>query len=288
MLGLLIILSLSLSLIWCGQWVLCHEKGTSRAININTLSNTPVYILFVFVFVFFFVFVITVWWLCLFTENFSFQNISVWFLILQFQFFLFDFCFYYICSTSRLFPSGKTSHQRRAHKTIKIIEANKMSTQQLRHGFWLWMCVVFEPSDWKHDLLFVSSPAQCRPLLLSFWRIFQLRHFVGLRFDIWILDWKRLLSQMSTIWSHNLSVWSSDTFFALCRLSPQWIQGWCLLLKCERDPWSWPDFTLFNSGFARARCYLPPYLRTSITHGGEKSSKPTWLSTRPAWCLLPI
>ena len=45
MLGLLSILSLSLSLIWCGQWVLCHEKGTSRAININTLSNTPVYIL---------------------------------------------------------------------------------------------------------------------------------------------------------------------------------------------------------------------------------------------------
>ena len=286
MLGLLSILSLSLSLslslIWCGQWVLCHEKGTPRAININTLSNTPVYILFVFVFV------ITVWWLCLFTANFSFQNISVWFLILQFQFFLFDFCFYYICSTSRLFPSGKTSHQRRAHKTIKIIEANKMSTQQLRHGFWLWMCVVFEPSDWKHNLLFVSSPAQCRPLLLSFWRIFQLRHFVGLRFDIWILDWKRLLSQMSTIWSHNLSVWSSDTCFALCRLSPQWIQGWCLLLKCERDPWSWPDFTLFNSGFARGRCYLPPYLRTSITHGGEKSSKPMWLSTRPACWWVPI
>ena len=45
MLGLLSILSLSLSLIWCGQWVLCHEKGTPRAININTLSNTPVYIL---------------------------------------------------------------------------------------------------------------------------------------------------------------------------------------------------------------------------------------------------
>ena len=45
MLGLLSILSLSLSLIWCGQWVLCHEKGTPRAININTLSITPVYIL---------------------------------------------------------------------------------------------------------------------------------------------------------------------------------------------------------------------------------------------------
>ena len=56
------------------------------------------------------------------------------------------------------------------------------------------MCLILNHQSMGHchrEILFVSNTSQCRSLLLKFWRIFQLRHFVSLRFDICVLDWKR-------------------------------------------------------------------------------------------------
>ena len=119
------------------------------------------------------------------------------------------------------FPGGKTSHQRR---TLKTIKKNYWGQQNVNSNQTHWCMNLI--SD-LCNLFNYRSTELMSALVDKFWGIFQLRHFVSLRFGIGVFDQERDCSLRCQQYGDTISFWSDLHNMqapSLCHLSLQWIQ----------------------------------------------------------------
>ena len=143
-------------------------------------------------------------------KRYIFFGSSVWFL-------------FFITSAAlcAYFPGGKTSHQRR---TLKTIKKNYWGQQNVNSNQTHWCMNLI--SD-LCNLFNYRSTELMSALVDKFWGIFQLRHFVSLRFGIGVFDQERDCSLRCQQYGDTISFWSDLHNMqapSLCHLSLQWIQ----------------------------------------------------------------